>query len=242
MSARLPRYSSALVLALCLFPALHSGLRAQTFGEPEAHLPQVVFGDGSRTLIAVHNPNQDELLIFRRFFASDGSPDPFENFTVQPLGTTVFELPSDDPLRVGRMEFSADFPFVVTAFITLQIGGQDRPTVGAQAGPLTDHTRFFGFTQNGTRSGMAVANPESTATTVSVRLFNSAGLLIRSTQFQMSGFTQRALFLDELFDNLVSFQGVVDVRAMPTPVSLLSLTQDAEGNISTVATVFPNDP
>lgn len=243
MSVRILQVFLASMLALVPAISACADLQAQPFGEDELHFPQVVFGGGSQTIFAVHNPNPGLLTIFHRFFDSDGNPvGGFQNFTVPPLGTHRLELSPDGPQTVGRMEFTSDLPFTATAFILLEVGGELRPLVGAQPAPLAIQTRFFGFFGQGTRSGMALANPEADSTTVSVRLFNSAGLVIRSHDFLLEGFHQRPVFLDELFPNLNSFEGVVDVRAMPLPVSLISLTQDAQGNIATVATVFPNDP
>lgn len=241
MIARLSQAGSLPVLASLALMAF-AGLQAQTFGEEELHFPQVIFGDGSQTAFVVHNPNAEPLLVSRRLFEPDGTPvGGFEEFSVQPLGTFILELPPDGPLSVGHMEFTAAAPFTATAFIQLRVAGELRPLVGAQPSPLASQTRFFGFGGEELRSGMALANPADDSTTVSVRLFGMAGQVVHTTEFQLGPFAQRAVFLDELFPDLHNFDGVVDVSAQPLPVSLISLVQDKQGNIATVTAVIAKD-
>ncbi len=142
-------------------------------------------------------------------------------------------------LTRGWAELKSDSEFIATEFFQLFIG-QLKPRVEVLPSVASDEIRFLGFVNPQFKSGLAVHNPSSTeATEITVRVKDKAGqepvgeknLMLAPLQSE-AGFLNEEKFFGAALSN---YEGVVEISVSSPPVAVLSLIQEASGDVATVA-------
>ncbi len=157
---------------------------------------------------------------------------------------TVMFGDASEPLTRGWAELRSDDEFIATEFFQLFLGGL-KPRVGVLPSLTAEEIKFLGFVNEQFKSGLAVHNPSRTeATEITLRLKDKAGQEpISEKKMTLSPLQSEAAFLNEalLFGpSLSSFEGVVEISANSPPVAVLSLIQEATGDVATVAVETAN--
>ena len=143
------------------------------------------------------------------------------------------------PLMRGWAELKSEDEFIATEFFQLFLAGL-KPRVGVLPSPPAEEIRFLGFVNEQFKSGLAVHNPSPTeATEVTLRLKDKGGQQpVTEKKLTLDPLQSEAAFLNEalLFGPLLSsFEGVVEITVNSPPVAVLSLIQEASGDVATVA-------
>ncbi len=230
---------------LLVLPSLTLALLGGT-----SNFPQFVAGGGSSTSFKVHNLAGVPSAVELNLFSATGEPldnvecrssdTPARNFTLDPGETQTVTCNLDGDLTRGWARLSSQSHFLATEFLHISAGGKSLPLVGVLPSPTTSRLRIFGVNSQ-VRTGIAFDNPLDESTTLSLRFRDATGAVTpcegsETKSLPIGPHQQDAQFLDELCDNLQSFEGIVEVTASPLPVSMLSLLQDTStGTITTVA-------
>ncbi len=213
------------IICTCVMLALVVGgqpfLKAQ-FGQTMQYFSQFAIGGGAETFFTVHNPGESAVTVGLELFSPDGTLFVDDQVQVAPSATqTVAYGGSAGQTQNGWARLSAELPFSASVFFKIaQIGN-----VGVVPGRELENLKFFAFVQKGTRTGVAIANPNETDPSVlTFRLFDGMGQFIGQVQLTLQPRNHLAVFLDEPPFNLVA-DGSVDVSATQ-PVIGLSLRID----------------
>ena len=216
------------------------------FGGTEQHFAQVVLNQGSTTSFSLYNPGTDTIDVDVQLYFPNG--DPLANQQVE-LGPGETESVSfgeaGGVLTRGWAKLTSEGEFLATAFFQLSIGGQLKPRIGVLPSAPAEESRVFGFVNDQVKSGLALHNPWAGTTEVTFRLTGQADQvgqqalqLLDETSLMLDPLQSIAAFLNEdpLFGTgLSGYEGTVEVSASPFPVALLSLTQEASGDVATVS-------
>ncbi len=199
-----------------------------------AQFAQVAVGDGSSSSFAIHNPSQQQLTVQLEFFASNGSLIATQERDIDGMGTEVIALEApDDPLQVGWVKITALGNFSATEFLDLVVGGEALPRVGVLPCELTRKATFFASDLDGRMTGLAIANPNVFGSAeISVQLTEPDGTKDGMFMINLLHGQHRSLFLKSEINNVI--EGTVTVESS-VPVCILSLIQDPQGNLTTVA-------
>ncbi len=208
-------------------------------GSPLQQFPQVVLNGGSTTTFLINNPStRKTVTVTVQLYRPDGTALAAQQVELLP-GTTqtvVFGDPQAGITR-GWAELKSDDDFIATEFFQLFAGG---PRTGVLPSPFSEEIRFFGFINDHFRSGLAVHNPSPTESTqVTLRVTDMAGeqpvsekILTLTPRQSESAFLNEELFFGE---GLSEFEGVVEISVNSPGVAVLSLIQEASGEVATVA-------
>ena len=229
------------VLAIVLiWQATHSPLMGQ-FGSTVQQFPQVVLNGGSTTSFTIHNPNAEKPIdVDVQLYSPGGGALTDGHVELGPGETeTVSFGDASAPLTRGWAELKSDDEFIATEFFQLFLAGL-KPRVGVLPSPAAEEIKFLGFVNEQFKSGLAVHNPSPTeATEITLRLKDNAGQEpVTEKKLTLAPLQSEAAFLNEalLFGpSLSSFEGVVEISVNSPPVAVLSLIQEAGGDVATVA-------
>ncbi len=224
-----------LVLKVATIPLLGQ------FGGMEQQFSQVVLNGGSTTSFTIHNPSATETItVDVQLYFPDGSRLADGQVELGPGATETLSFgDAEATLTRGWAELKSDSEFIATEFFQLFIG-QLKPRVGVLPSVASDEIRFLGFVNPQFKSGLAVHNPSSTeATEITVRVKDKAGqepvgeknLMLAPLQSE-AGFLNEEKFFGAALSN---YEGVVEISVSSPPVAVLSLIQEASGDVATVA-------
>ena len=215
------------------------------FGSPVQQFPQVVLNGGSTTSFTIHNPNAEKTIdVDVQLYSPAGGALTDGQVELGPGETeTVSFGEASAPLTRGWAELKSQDEFIATEFFQLFLGGL-KPRVGVLPSPPAEEIKFLGFVNEQFKSGLAVHNPSPTeATEITLRLKDNAGQEpVAEKKLTLAPLQSEAAFLNEalLFGpSLSSFEGVVEISVNSPPVAVLSLIQEANGDVATVAVVTP---
>ena len=234
---------------LFLLAAAHLQLMSQgQFGRTEQHFAQVVLNDGSTTSFSLYNPSSTETILVRiQVFDSNGGTLVDQLVGLGPGETEDVTLEdANQPLTRGWAKLSSDDgEFLATAFFQLSIGGQLKPRIGVLPSLTAEEIRLFGFVNDEFKSGIAFHNPGGFPTEVTFRLTGEAGqgalavldekTLMVDPQESVAAFLNQDTFFGK---DLTTYEGTVEV-ASTFPIAMVSLTQEASGDLATVSVETP---
>ncbi len=229
------------VLAIVLIgQVIHSPVLGQ-FGSTVQNFPQVVLNGGSTTSFTIHNPDAGKTIdVNVQLYSPSGGALTDGQVELGPGETeTVSFGDASAPLTRGWAELKSDDEFIATEFFQLFLAGL-KPRVGVLPSPAAEEIKFLGFVNDQFKSGLAVHNPSPTeATEITLRLKDNAGQEpVAEKKLTLAPLQSEAAFLNEalLFGpSLSSFEGVVEISVNSPPVAVLSLIQEASGDVATVA-------
>ena len=234
-------YRAGQVLAIVLiWQATHSPVMSQ-FGSTVQQFPQVVLNGGSTTSFTIHNPNAEKTInVDVQLYSPAGATLMDGQVELAPGETeTVSFGDASAALTRGWAELKSDDEFIATEFFQLFLAGL-KPRVGVLPSPAAEEIKFLGFVNEQFKSGLAVHNPSPTeATEITLRLKDNAGQQpIAEKKLTLAPLQSEAAFLNEalLFGpSLSSFEGAVEISVNSPPVAVLSLIQEASGDVATVS-------
>jgi hypothetical protein len=197
------------------------------------YFPQIAFGGGWQTTATYVNYSQQSVTCQTTFYADSGAP------LLVPFGGTPVSS------RIDQLAPGADLHQQTTADVATAVSGgwataacsapikasmlyrfykqgiaQGEAGVNAMTAPATE---FVTFAE--TKTGVAYANPSTTAATVTVTVLSSAGLALGSTVVQLAPNAHGAANLGPLL-GLNSFTGSVQITST-APIVSLSLNAEA---------------
>ena len=236
-----PLLGLLLALQVAHFPVMGQ------FGRTEQHFAQVVVNGGSTTSFTIQNPSETETIIVdAQLFLPSGDPLSNQQATLSPSETRT--LIFGDPLAAvtrGWGKLTSSRPFLATAFLQLSVSGEVLPRIGLLPSPPVEEIRFFGFVNDEFKSGVAFHNPSGFSTDVTFRLTQEDGqgtlatldekTLTIGSQQSVAAFLNQDTFFGP---GLTNYEGTVEVDAL-LPVAMVSLTQEAGGDIATVSVITP---
>ena len=241
-------HQARLWVFLFLLAAAHLPLMGQDqFGRTEQHFSQVVLNGGSTTSFSLYNPSTTDTISVRiQVFDANGGTLVDQQVQLGPGETENVTL--GDPgqsLTRGWAKLTSEGEFLATAFFQLSIGGQLKPRIGVLPSLTAEEIRLFGFVNDEFKSGIAFHNPGGFAAEVTLRLTGEEGqgalALLDETTLMVDPQESVAAFLneDKLFgSDLTTYEGTVEV-ASTFPIAMLSLTQEASGDLATVSVETP---
>ncbi len=234
------------VLAIVLVWQTTHTAAADQFGSTVHNFSQVVINGGSTTSFTIHNPNSEKTIdVDVQLYSPAGGKLTDGQVELGPGETeTVSFGDASAPLTRGWAELKSESEFIATEFFQLFLGGL-KPRVGVLPSPLAEEIKFLGFINDEIKSGLAVHNPSPTeATELTLRLKDKGGQQpVTEKTLTLNPLQSEAAFLNEalLFGpSLTSFEGVVEITANSPPVAVLSLIQEASGDVATVAVETAN--
>ncbi len=212
------------------------------FGSTVQQFPQVVLNGGSTTSFTIHNPDAEKTIdVDVQLYSPSGGALTDGQVELGPGETeTVSFGEASAPLTRGWAELKSDDEFIATEFFQLFLAAVLKPRVGVLPSPPAEEIKFLGFVNAQFKSGLAVHNPSPTeATEITLRLKDNAGQEpVAEKKLTLAPLQSEAAFLNEalLFGPaLSSFEGVVEITVNSPPVAVLSLIQEANGDVATVA-------
>ena len=144
---------------------------------------------------------------------------------------------------MGQAELDGEF--LATAFFQLSIGGQLKPRIGVLPSLTAEEIRLFGFVNDEFKSGTAFHNPGGFAAEVTLRLTGEEGqgalAVLDEKTLMVDPQESVAAFLNEdtfFGSDLTNYEGTVEV-ASTVPIAMVSLTQEASGDLATVSVETP---
>ncbi len=238
--SRTVRRGAPLLGLLLAMQVAHLTLLGQ-FGSNVQQFSQVAVNQGSTTSFTIHNPSDTETItVDVQLYFPAGSRLADGQVELEPGATETLSFgDADASLTRGWAELKSDSEFIATEFFQLFIG-QLKPRVGVLPSVVSDEIRFLGFVNPQFKSGLAVHNPSSTeATEITVRVKDKAGqepvgekkLMLAPLQSE-AGFLNEEKFFGAALSN---YEGVVEISVSSPPVAVLSLIQEASGEVATVA-------
>ncbi|RPI24143.1 MAG: carboxypeptidase regulatory-like domain-containing protein [Acidobacteria bacterium] len=237
-----------------LILALFLGLTGFVHGQYVYNLPQVADGSGIRTTFVFFNNSTAAANITLSLFDDAGSTMAFNlpglgssgvyTFTLQPGHTRFYQSTASGSLVVGSARVASSAPIGVSAIFTLYSGQSILTEAGVGASEAVTRFTIAVDTRESRNTGLAIQNLSPMAsvdTTVTFRLFNSAGQALATTTRTMPKFGHLALFVggeDGLFPDATNFRGQVEVSST-SQVAALTLLQHASGAPLTSLPVVP---
>lgn len=218
------------VIYLPLLAFFCSGSVCAQFGVTTQYFPQAAAGGGAVTSFNIHNPGAVAASVRLELRTADGTNFHDSTVTIPAGGTQTVSVGSGvSGLKVGWARLTATAgEFTASESFQLNVGGTELPRVGVLPMSPASKLRFFGLVNVTSNTGIAVANPsDSNTANLSVRLLNSAGSVLLTTNTSLSPRGHSARFLNETpwFPGLVTFEGMVDVESTE-PIILTMLRSD----------------
>ncbi len=214
--------------------------------------PQVGVGQGLATQIVLINPTGGPIkgTIELSVFGSDGQPVELAldgvvgsefAYEIPGDGTFLGELTLATGLGAGFALITPEAGHVApsgSAIFQFTSGSAVILEAGVGSAPLTTRARLF-VDQDGTRTGVALANPSGGLANLTFELLALDGSSIRDTNRTLTARGQLAIFADELFADLADdFVGLMEIRSdVPVAPVTLKLTTNARGQL--ILTTLP---
>ncbi|MDA2933392.1 IPT/TIG domain-containing protein [Acidobacteria bacterium AH-259-D05] len=205
--------------------------------------PQVGAGEGLSTQLVLMNLSQERVSGQIQLFDDEGVALELElegtsatafPYQIEPDGTFRGEFARSSGTGVGyavvTLQEGSRTPSG-SAIFQFKSGSSVLSEAGVEAITPTIASRIF-VDNVGTRTGVAIANPQNIATTVTFDLLNSSGSFLQRTTQDLSARGHVAKFADELFSDLEpGFTGLMEITSSVAiaPVSL-KLTTNARNH------------
>ncbi len=236
------RAAWALLLAAPIAWALTTtpGLCGGQPGDSSLIFPQLANGGGIRSEIILTNPGAAVEEGTIEFFEPSG--DPWQlgigaagagslRYRIEPGGAFRLETDGAGPPLSGYLTVSPDRAEHSLSGISGYRLGEFEVSVPASS--LSTRLHVFVEQSPGTRSGVAIVNPQQSFLQILLRLINSDGNLIASRILNLPARNQVAQFVDELFLGLGQFRGSLHLTTS-MPIAVLGLRQRSSGSLSTL--------
>jgi len=218
------------------WPAALAGVGSQT-----QYFPQVACGGGSVTQFAIHNPYNVATSVKLELRSSQGELFFESTVAIPPKGSQSISVGGSLPtLRTGWARLTSTGTIAGTEFFQLRLGTQVLPRIGLLPAPPVASARLFGFLDEVTNTGIALANPSSTEeATVQIRLVTNAGVLLLSGSTTLPPHTHLARFLNEspFFPGLHAFEGIIELEANRPIIAAMLRSDDTQLSAAAVMSV-----
>jgi glucose/arabinose dehydrogenase len=208
--------------------------------------PHRVLGDGWASEFLVINPA--EVLISGLIVLTDplGAVVETLSYTVPSRSSRrLIPATQSQTLRTGAARIVVTAGTVPAAAVIYRYRAGTSPAAETIDPAIAPGTAFRGFGEFSavTRTGLAVANASSQAVTVNVQIRTLSGGLRDTAQFDLPGFGQKSIFLDELpgFGTGIPFQGTVEVNSLLPIVATVVRTRVNERGEFLVASMPPDN-
>ena len=212
--------------------------------------PQVGAGVGLSTQIALINPSEASMSGQIQLFDDAGDALELELdgtsgavFPYQIPGNGIFraELTNGSGTGVGyavvTLEEGTQTPSG-TAIFQFTSGNAVISEAGVAGVTSTTSARIF-VDNVGTRTGVAIANPQSTAVTVTFDLLDSGGGALQQTTRDLPARGHLAIFADELFSQVTEgFTGLMEITA-PLAIAPVTLKLTTNSRNQLIVTTLP---
>ncbi len=211
------------------------------------YFPQVADGGGYKTNFILVNSTSNSTTARLDFFASDGTP------LILPIGgvpRTSIDVPlsvrgvarvvtdgTSSGVKVGWVRVTCTVALGGSAIFQTVPGARITSEAGVASSPLASHFTTYVESLGFAESGMALCNPNSIAVTITLKLRNSAGEIVATTNFGLPPLGHIPRFFTQLFPGAFDeFEGTLEVLTTG-PVSAVALRYDNQGG-----TVFATIP
>ncbi len=195
---------------------------AGEFGQTVQYFAQYGIGGPAETAFTIHDPGNVAILVEVELINSDGTLFQMEEVAVGPgaAETVVFSDPKGE-VRNGWARLTSDHPFSATVFFRIVGVGN----VGVLPSEQGVKFKLFSFVDEGTDTGFAVANTSETEeSTVTARIFSTAGVFQREVEETYGPGEHKALFVTQE-PLLVEGDSLIEFTATQ-PVIILGLRSD----------------
>jgi parallel beta-helix repeat protein len=210
------------------------------------YFPQVADGGGYRTNFILVNPTATATTARLEFFDNDGVPLPLKiagqdrtSYDVSLGAKGVARFITDGTstnIKVGWVKVSAPQPIGGSAIFQTVASSKITSEAGVSASALASHFSTYVESIGFAESGLAISNPNSSSTGITLNLRDSNGNVASSTRFTLPPSGHVAKFFTQWFSGYGEFQGTLEVIAS-APVSGVALRYDNE-----LANVFATLP
>jgi hypothetical protein len=210
---------SLFVTSLCQIAA-----QQPEYGTTLQFFPQIAMDGGYTTSFLIHNPTSESISVKVELFQSDGRAldSAIVMVEAKQSQTKDFGGSGGNPV-IGWAKLSSKSPFAATELFQIRSGGRLIDQVGVLPSTATKAFRIFGVSNSKVRTGVAIANPNDTAVTVTVRRLSGGS----AVDIKLDGFQQMARFLDQIFSEPAPADNVVEFSAnQPIAGVTLILNED----------------
>jgi len=244
------RKFAALVLALTFSWVIVARMPARVGavgeGPPETkelYFTQLADGGGYATQFLLVNPSNADITGTLDLFKSDGAPLPItldgsrnSSFpvTLKARGTLVLKSAnSDAQVQIGWARVKSSAPIGGALICSYSSGGRLIEEAGLDPSIPANNFSLFVDTRNGYSSGLAIANPNPAAVTLTLALYDPEGNRLAQETRQLEAMQHFAKLAGELFPSrdLGSFSGTITVQAAEGVVFGTTLRFDADLNL-----------
>lgn len=201
---------------------------------PETPLvfPHFAQGGGYQTVFTLSNLSKTATTATVQLFLPSGALSNTISIAVAANGTARTSL-TGSALTVGWARITTSPVAGLSASETIQLSSGG--VVFGEAGVLPSipdtALRLPVFEKDGVATGVAIANPGSTAATLTLTLRNPNGSAAGTQALPLGPSQQTARFVSELFSGLSGFEGSLEITS-PVPVSAFALRQHTTGTFS----------
>jgi hypothetical protein len=160
-------------------------------------------------------------------------------FQLGPRQTHKYTSTATSPLQVGYAVVSSNIPVAANALLShfLTAGPELLTAEAGEPGstPMGNQAIFVD-TQLGFREGIAIVNPSNTVQNINLTLVDSTGRIVKTTNQALGPQGHSSFFVSELFPDVVSTVGRLEVLAN---APLVTLGLRFSPNLSNFTTLFP---
>ncbi len=219
------------------------GLFASIPFSHDLQFPQIAngIGDGGGwvTTILLANQSSSASSATVKFYDGNGVPMNVSvngqqatqvSLTVPAFGVTQFQTDGTGPLASGWADVQSDQPLSGTAlFGFLSSSGSFVSQVGAPAGTPLRALSVFAQSAAGISTGVALANPNNNAASVSLTLFDANSNTVATASVSISPNGHLAKYIGEMFPSIAlqNFQGRLYIASTQPLIGLTLLQQGA---------------
>ncbi|HYK90499.1 MAG TPA: choice-of-anchor tandem repeat NxxGxxAF-containing protein [Acidobacteriota bacterium] len=212
------------------------GIFSVTFEPFKLYFPQMADGEGWKTKVMLANRATVAATGTISFYGDDGQPLSLSvsgqiqnqiSFTIPPLGATNFQTDGSGSLKHGWALVQTDQSLAgIAIYSSFNSSGTFLDEVGVPASLNLPAVSLFAETGPSTFTGIALANPNSVASDVSITLRDANDVQIAATTISLPPNGHLAKYLQQLFSTDIPsvFEGKLEVS--PTlPLAGIGLRQ-----------------
>ena len=212
--------------------------------------PQAADGGGYRTNFILVNPSATPTSAKLEFFDDEGKP---MSLPIDGTARFTFELPvsakgvahfltdgTSAGVKAGWVRVTSGVALGGSAIFQRVNGQRILSEAGVSSSPLAPHFTTYVESIGFAQSGLAICNPSSTATNITLILRNASGRSTATVSFSLPPSGHSAKFFSQWFPEGTSqFSGTLEVLAT-APVSAVALRYDnPEQNVFATTPVIP---
>jgi HKD family nuclease len=238
-------YVSSMITRQSMLGAIFSILLLYRSADAQLVFPHFAQGGGYQTTFTLTNLSDTATTATVQVFLESGAIVTTLVVPLPPNGTAKAAL-SGTSLTVGWVLAAVSPPVDFTGSETIQLayrsGDYKGPVVVAEASvlpaSLNRTVRFPVTERDGIATGVAVANPDAVAATLTLSLRDQSGAMIGTEVVSLGPAQHLARFIMELFQGIGSFDGSLEVSSTSV-IAVLALRQSSSGVFSTLPTASP---